>query len=133
MMLMAAAKVVQLSSYSHTRISFSPSNANAGFRVNSDGTLDGTAATNLNWALDDGTWLIAGANSDYEVQFTKQSGPDPDSGTLTTWQGLGTSRSISYTQTGIGNKTGVFTVKIRHASTLAVLDTGTVSLTAIVE
>lgn len=133
MVLASAGKAVTAAAKSHGRLSNLPSDAHAGVRFNSNGDVDGTAATSLNWSLEDGRWLHVGSASDYEVRFTKNSGANPTSGTLNTWLGLGTSRSVSYSQSGIGTLSGSFTVELREASTQNVIDSTTFTLITTVE
>lgn len=129
--LFAATQSVSLDDVeSQSRISVLPSEAHAGLRLTSSGGIQGTEATSTNWANVLGTWLILGAAADYEVQFTKNSGADPTTGVLTTWQALDTTRALTMVRTSIGSSIGNFTVKIRVAATGAVMAEASFSLSA---
>lgn len=116
------------------RVQLFPSNAylsgptgpvTAIYSVNSNGTVTGNNVTQY-------SWLLVGSASDYEVRATLSSGTTPSSGTLNTWQGLGTSRSWSQTQTGpgVGTRGCVLGIEIRLASSGTVLASDSVEITA---
>ena len=116
------------------RSSVGPADAFAGFRLNSNGTMQETEATTLDWAIDGGTWVGFGVGSDYEVRFTLNSGSSPTGSVLNTWLSLGTTRPVSISETGIpGTTTSNLLAEIRDATTLAVLDSVTVTLVAEVQ
>lgn len=107
------------------------------------GTTSQTAAyqANLSGAIRGGengvyssleTWLRSGAASDYEIRATLLSGDAVESGTMNTWQGLGTTREWSQDAKLYDTEYySILTIEIRlAASPFTVLDTATVSLTA---
>ena len=77
------------------------------------------------------TWLLFGSNSAYEARVTMITGT-LTAGTVGTWLGLATSRdwSITDSTSGDGSVTCSFTVEIRDAASLVVLDSATIELTA---
>lgn len=97
------------------------------------GKLDGTAAS---YSVDsDGQiytnggvaerWLQPwGSPVSYEVRATLASGSTP-TGTLNTWQTCDTDRTWSIT-----GASSTLTIEIRHATSLEVLDTATISMTS---
>ncbi len=91
---------------------------------------DATATYSL---LSNGTGWVdpAPPSKSYDVLATFVSGDLP-SGTFGSWLSLSVSRSWSLSQTTIGSKTGIFTVQIRDATTLEVLDSATITLNAVV-
>jgi hypothetical protein len=111
----------------------SPTDAAAGFRLHSDGTIDATpnSSTSLSYSEDLGSWLIKGAASDYEARLTS-SGPDAFSGQAAgSWLSLGTTRDWYAQITGTGTQDcNASAVEIRDATTLQVLATMTVSMYA---
>lgn len=124
---------------SDANISFAfpvPGDAYAGYRLHSDGTIDGTAATSLNWANNLGTWLVNGLNSDFEVRATLNSGAlDAASSATGSWLVLSTARLWYCFRDGVfgaGQQVANLTIEIRDASTLGVLDTATITLSATV-
>ena len=76
-----------------------------------------------------GEWLVYGTNSDMEVRVTETVGT-LTSGTVGTWLNLGTTRTWSKVATTYGPQTVTFTVEIRDVSTLVVLDSASMTLTA---
>jgi len=81
--------------------------------------------------FDLGNWttpITGGVGSGYESRFSKNSGDNPTSGTLATWQVLSSNRSWNWTQNSAGIKAGNYTVEIRNASTLAVVASKTFDL-----
>jgi len=71
----------------------------------------------------------SGSSSDYDIRFTPSSG-SVTTGTTGSWLNLGTSRSWTVTRAGLGVDTVTGTLEIRNATTLAVLLTRTVTITA---
>lgn len=107
-----------------SHIGQSPTNGYAEIEFRSDGTIyKQENATNTQL----GTWLVAGANSDYEVRMT---GTGDSPGTLNTWEALSTTRTWSLSQNIVGSKVFNGTVEIRKVSTGVVEDSGTVQITA---
>ena len=78
------------------------------------------------------TWLLFGSNSAYEARVTMLTG-SLTAGTVGTWLNLAVSRDWSITDgtSGDGSVTCSFTVEIRDAASLVVLDSATIQLTAL--
>jgi hypothetical protein len=106
---------------------FDASSATAGYRLDSDGAAYQTVFSGAYVAIG-GEWLLSGSAADYEARATKVSGTTP-SGTLGSWLALSSDRTWSLTTTA-GNASCVLTIEIRNATTLAVLDTATITLEA---
>lgn len=106
-----------------------PLTCNANYRLNLSGAAERSNAAGT-YSTISGEWLLTGSASDYDCRFT------PTSGTLTSgptgWNNLATSREFKVTQTVVGDKTCIGTIEIRDASTLVVLATATIELTATV-
>jgi hypothetical protein len=98
--------------------------ATATYELNNNGNVYNHLGTNLE------AWLDSGVNSDFDVRATFVSGDTLASGTLGTWQVLSTTRSWSLTAVSGETKSTTLTVEIRNSSTLAVLTTATISLSA---
>lgn len=79
------------------------------------------------------TWLQSGSAADYEIRATLAGGDALASGTMNTWLGLGTTREWSQEAIGSGEAwSSSVTIEIRlAASPFTVLDTATITLTAI--
>lgn len=96
------------------------------YRLNSSGIAEQSkngAYTTLE------TWLYSGAASTYEVRATLSSGDALSSGTLGTWQGLGTSREWTQQATAGNSFTSNLLIEIRlAASPFTVLDSASVTL-----
>ena len=105
-------------------ITLTPTDATATYTLQSGGNV-----VNHNSLLLE-QWLLKGAAGDYEARATVLSGDPPNSGTLNTWLALSTTRSWSQTQTTPGVRSGEITVEIRDATTLAILDSATINITA---
>jgi hypothetical protein len=116
-------------------ISHSAATAIAGIYFNTDGTVDkreGGTYTQISTATD---WVVpnGAGGSGYAIQFSGVSftgsgfiwaySPSPGS-----WQSLGTQAYFYLQKTSSGTGSVTFTVSIRDASTLTVLDTATVTL-----
>jgi len=101
--------------------------ANANFQLASTGTATGVSTGSyLSYAWTSGT------ASDYDVLVTLTSGTF-STGTTGSWLNLGTTRSWSVSRATNGSKTATATFQIRHAVSLTVLATATITLTASVE
>lgn len=102
----------------------------ARYYVDSDGyiyTKQGTAAI-----VQQEQWLLAGANSDYEVRFTQtgSTGSGSLNGSLSTWLGLGTDREINTTTTLGNTYETTVTVEIREVASGTVLGSADITLTS---
>ena len=118
---------------SYYELNIDPTDSYAGVRYHSDGTVDGTSATTLNWAYSVGTWLLGGNNSDVDVKFDVTSGDTPSGDSTGTWLNLATTRSWYHAVTGLGFKNTSYTITLRNATTLATLSTASGVLEASVE
>lgn len=101
-----------------------PSDASTAYFLNSTGSEASLPAGQVS-----NTWLLSGIASDYEVRATLTSG-SLTSGTTGTWLSLGTSRSWTRDRNTAGVSQAVMTIEIRNATTLVVLDSASVTLTA---
>lgn len=81
-----------------------------------------------------GDWELSGRDgSEYDVKATLNSGtPDGSSDSTGVWLSLDTTRTWEITRTNVGANNINLTVEIRDAATLAVLDSGTIDITATV-
>lgn len=96
----------------------------ASYSISSGGTVSGSNVSGY-------SWLLVGSASDYEVRATLSSGTTPSSGTLNTWQSLGTTRSWSQTRSlTVGTRECVLLIEIRLASSGDVLASASVTITA---
>jgi hypothetical protein len=75
------------------------------------------------------SWLLSGTASQYEIRMTTTSGTF-SSGTTGSWLSLGTTRTWTRQRTSVGISTVTATVEIRDATSLVVLDTATITITA---
>lgn len=71
----------------------------------------------------------SGLGNDYQIRATLSSGSAPSSGTLNTWQNIGTSRTWSLTATNF-DATSTLSISIRDVATLTVITTNTYVLSA---
>lgn len=103
-----------------------PTDASATYTLTNAGLEQATGLAN-------NTWLSAGAASSYDVRATLSSGA-LTSGTTGSWLNLGTTRSWNVTRTNNapGTDTATLTIEIRDATSLIVLATVTVVITATV-
>lgn len=117
----------------------SPQDARTGIKLDSDGTLyyldSATRSGGMSAWGSLGTWLLSGANTDYEVRVTKNSGSALTTGTVGTWQVLSTDREFLYTITtnGFVQKIGNFTVEVRRVSDSVVVASATFDMECAVE
>lgn len=99
----------------------------AQYRLNSSGIAEKSNGLGA-YSTIAGEWLVSGSAANFDARFT------PTIGTLTSgptgWNNLATSREFIVSQTVVGSKSCTGTLEIRNASTLAVLDTATIVLTA---
>ena len=122
--------IVQLTNKSIYATNSSPGTAIAQFQLLNTGEAIGTSTPS---GFGGGSYLpewgsgLVGAN--YDCRFTLTSGT-VTTGTTGTWLNLGTSRSWTRNRTAPGIHTVIGTMEIRDASTLAVLATATIDLTA---
>lgn len=114
-----------------------PSSATATFRLNSSGVAQAITSGNTSSPPAGTTnysdeWLRFGSASDYEARATLQSGT-LSSGTVGTYENLGTTRSYTVTCSvggggGAVSKDCSFLIEIRDTSTLVVLAADSITL-----
>jgi hypothetical protein len=73
-----------------------------------------------------GNWItpLAAAGSNYEIRMTVNSGSTPTGSATGLWLSLGTTRTWTISQAGIGTNASNVTIEIRRASTGEVLSNG---------
>ena len=100
----------------------SPGTSNAEVTFLNNGTYTGTG----NIQGFSGNWITptSAAGSAYDIRMTRNSGATPTGSTTGIWLSLGTTRTWTISQSGIGTTASNVTVEIRNASTLAVLSDG---------
>lgn len=113
-----------ISSRTVSKIVASGFSATATYQLNNNGNVYNHGGVNLE------TWLDSGVNTNFDVRATLASGDALTSGTLGTWQALSTTREWSLTAAVDLTKSSTLTVEIRNSSTLAVLTTATINLSA---
>lgn len=104
-----------------------PGTASASFSLDNAGAATGgpnSANGFLSYA-----WLSGALAAGYEVRATKTAGL-LNSGTLGTWLSLAATRSWSNTQTGAGSKSATITFEIRDATSLIVVATASIAISA---
>lgn len=116
---------VTLSNLSCSDLQFSPTAATALLSLNNNKSVTASALLPPDWLN------AAGAVANYEARATVLSGT-LSSGTTGAWLNLATSRSWTLTKGGgsAGIVNASFTLEIRDATTLAVLATATIDLSA---
>lgn len=95
----------------------SPTDANAGFIFNSDGTIDTYNFSGLVQFAAGVQWIDQTPSGSYWIRATANAGNGADTGTYNTWLALTTNRSWLWTITGIGTTGG--SVKIEIATDAA--------------
>jgi hypothetical protein len=103
-----------------------PANASCGFTYGNNGNVTGVGGPGGVWKL------TAAPSSDYELMVALVSGAAP-SGTLGAWVNLGTAYGYTMGRTTIGENACVLQVSIRRASDGVVLNSGQVTMSAIVD
>lgn len=123
---------VQLIGNTYTAGALSPADATARFHVSSDGNVYFQPNNGSNELLY--AWRLSGASADYDIFATLNSGTLLE-GTTGSWLNLASTRAWAVQRTSnlAGNNDVSITLQIRNASTLAVLATATVTLSAVVE
>ena len=105
-----------------------PSSASVSLAFKSNGDVElitGVGTTQVGkWVIPTG---LAGAG--YEIRATLNSGSF-GTGTMGSWLGLGSNRTWANSQSGSGVTTGNATFEIRNAASLAVVASGSITLTA---
>lgn len=100
----------------------SPGSASAEVTFTNTGTYTGTG----NIQGFSGNWIVplSAAGSAYDIRLTRNTGSTPSGSSTGVWLSLGTTRTWTISQSGVGTTTSNVTVEIRNASTLAVLSDG---------
>jgi len=124
---------VFLQNDSRVKVSVSPTDARAGWRCHSDGTVDSGVGTTGVTYNNMHTWLLSGANSDYQIRATLASGDTPSVGTMDTWEVLSTTRTWENIVTASGQRASTITFEIRDVATSTVQASCSVYLEAFVE
>lgn len=107
-----------------------PAEAGATLEFTSGGLITGTG----NIAAINDAWItpLSAAGSAYQIRATLSSGDTP-SGTIGSWEGLGSTRTWGLSQSGVGSKACDLLIEIRRASDSVVLDSATYTLGAVVD
>jgi hypothetical protein len=113
---------VNISDHTLNKIGNGSSTAVASISYNSSGTTTSHTGATLE------TWLVSGAAGDFEIRATLQSGSTPSTGTMDTWQALSTSRAWTLDILIGDTDTSTFLIEIRDATSLAVLDSASITL-----
>ena len=90
-----------------------PSNALAGYRLNSNGDEEIRIGAGAYAFLS--RWLLVGVASDYEAQYTAvgdATAPDPPN----VWKSLGSNNTFEQSQNVVGSSSSTGTIKIRRAT-----------------
>ena len=104
-----------------------PSNALAGYRLNSNG--DEEIRTGAGAYAFIGRWLLVGVASDYEAQYTAvgdATSPDPSN----VWKSLGSNNTFEQSQAVVGTSSSSGTIKIRRITDNTELADAALDLTA---
>ena len=119
---MASAAVVSFTVGPVSDFQLSPGSAAAEVTFTNTGTYTGTG----NVQGFSGNWIAptSAAGSAYDIRMTVNTGSTPTGSTTGIWLSLGTTRTWTISQSGIGTTASNVTVEIRNASTLAVLSNG---------
>lgn len=119
---------VAISNYNVDDSVTDPANAQANYRLNSNGAIEMYREQDGIYSSI-GTWLVIGANSDYEARATVLSG-SLSSGTTGSWLALSTTREWARARTTVGTASCSFTLEIRKVSDGQIVDTATITLDA---
>jgi hypothetical protein len=127
LMAMGGGPSVSITNQSATHGVTVPSTATAGYKLLSTGAVQTKGAS----YADQETWLLAGLNSDCECRATYQSGDALSTGTMDTWEVLSSTRTWTLVATSGLEKNNTTLIEIRRASSGVVLDSCTVTFSAI--
>lgn len=100
----------------------SPGTSNAEVTFTNTGTYAGVG----NVEGFSGNWITptSAAGSAYEIRLTVNSGSTPSGSAPNIWLSLGTTRTWTISQSGVGSDSSNVTIEIRRASSGAVLSNG---------
>ena len=120
---------ITISDLSVDDVTISPTNASATYQLTSAGVIN--QITNSGGTTSPGNWIspVAAAGGNYEVRATVNSG-SLTSGTTGSWTALSSTQSWVRQQNSIGTSSCNLTIEIRHATSLVVLDTASITLNA---
>lgn len=120
---------VSISDLSVDDVTVSPTNASATYQLTNAGVIN--QITVSGGTTSPGNWIFpaAAAGANYEVRATVNSGA-LTSGTTGSWTALSSTQAWVRQQTSIGTSSCNLTIEIRHATTLVVLDTASITLNA---
>lgn len=103
--------------------------ATAQFRLTNAGDIEQTLTNNT--VTDTGDWIIPKTGmSGFDCMLTVNSGTAPAGSALATWLNLGTTRSWTLTRATLGLLSNNCTLQVRNATSLTVLATSNVQMTA---
>lgn len=107
-----------------------PDDAEARFRLNTDGRAQGFASNVGVYEDYAGEWLASGSAGDFECRMTTVSGT-VTSGTIGSWEALSSSREWTRNHTASsGNSDYVGTLEIRRVADGVIVATATITLQA---
>lgn len=107
----------------------STTDAEVSYQLNSSGAEQSYVGTGSAYSTID-TWLLSGVASDYDCQLT-WVGSTLTGSAINTWLSCGSTQSWTMTETSAGSgKLGSGTIKIRDATTLVELASGSVVMSA---
>lgn len=115
---------VQVTNQSASDTTATPFNPTASYTLANNGQVQTNAGVPENWIRP-----TSAAGNAYEARATVTSG-SLTSGTTGTWLALGTSRQWTLSTIFVGTVSCVFTIEIRNATSLTILSTATITLTA---
>lgn len=120
---------VSIADLSVSDVTFSPTNASATYQLTNAGVINRITVSGR--TTSPGNWIFptSAAGANYEARATVNSG-SLTSGTTGSWIALSSSRSWTLDQTSVGAISCNLTIEIRHATSLAVLDTASITLEA---
>ena len=131
-LLLLGGERVQLQGATELLTVIDPVDAHAGYRLTSGGDEEsGTGTTGVTYSTI-APWLLRGSNSDFEVRATLNSG-SLSTGTTGSWLALTSTATWTVAQTVVGVKAANLTIEIRDATSLVVLASATVILSATVD
>lgn len=113
-------------------LTINPTACNVSYQLTSTGLEQVTTTSSGTATL--GNWVTptSAAGANYECQATITSGT-LSSGTSGSWLVLSSTRTWTVTRSTVGSKACTFTIDIRNASTLAVVATASVTISANVD
>ena len=126
----AGTSPVQVLGATVTDIVIDPSNALAGYRLNSNGDEEIRIGAGAYAFLS--RWLLVGVASDYEAQYTAvgdATAPDPPN----VWKSLGANNTFEQSQTVVGSSSSTGTIKIRRATDSTELAAAVLNIEATVD